>query len=132
MRLPEPQSNCVEGVVTNNWRIVGSDHDSLSAFPKGPFDTVVPNFFHVAVEPDFVLHIQPLDLPRVPLIEPVIGLLDLVAISHGLLENAVGVPEPIAPAWVGHCRDRVQEACGKAPQSSVAECWVDLLLKKLL
>ena len=128
MRLPEAQGDGVVGVVADDGRVVGAHHDGLlrrlwseretyPAFPEGLLDAVVPDLLDVAVEPDLVLHVEALDLPGVALVEPVIRLLDLVAVADGLLEDAVGVPEAVAPAGVVERGDGVQEARGEAARN---------------
>lgn len=59
-------------------------------------------------------------LPRVG-VEPVVWDLDLVPIDDLLLEDAVPVPQPIAPGWIVEGGEAVEEASGESPQAAVAK-----------
>jgi hypothetical protein len=67
------------------------------------------------------------DLPWVE-VEPVVGNFHLVSIHNFLSENTIAVPESVAPRWVVQCGERVQEACGKATETTVAQRSVAFLL----
>jgi len=77
---------------------------------------------------DLVLHVHPLDLPRVAVAEPVVRNLDLVAVLDDLLEDAVVVSDAVAPGWQVESGEGVQEAGCQSPQASVAQSGINLLL----
>ncbi len=70
------------------------------------------------------------DLPGVRAAEPVVRLFLLPAVTDGLAEHAVFVPQPVA-----HCRElhrghRVEEAGRQAPQPAVAQARVRFLFEQ--
>jgi len=73
----------------------------------------------------------PRKLPGVK-VEPVVGHLDLVAIDDLLLENAVAIPQTVAPGGVVQARQTVEEASREAAKTAIAQGGVVLLLDHIL
>ena len=103
MRFPETQRNCVLCVVSGDGCVVGSGHDGFSAFPDASFDSVIPDLLDESIESDLILYIQSLDFPWISLIEPEIGLFDLVAFLDELFEYSVGVPDAVSKGRIIEC-----------------------------
>ena len=74
---------------------------------------------------------MPRELPRVE-IKPVVWNLHLVSINDLLLEDAVTVPQAIAPGWVVQRRKTVEEARSEASQPAIAEGSIVFLLDDIL
>ena len=74
---------------------------------------------------------MPGELPGVE-VEPVVGHLDLVAINDLLLEDAIAVPQAVAPGRVVQAGETVEEAGGQAAQTAVAQGRIVLLLDDIL
>ena len=64
--------------------------------------------------------------------QPVVGLLDLVAVADLLTEHAVLVPQPVADRRDLERRQRVEETGGQPAQAAVAQPGVGLRLQKLV
>ena len=75
--------------------------------------------------------VRPRDFPRVGPGEPVIRLLVLPAVAHGLLEDAVLVAQAGAHARNAERRHRIEEARRQPAEPAVAETGVRLLLDDL-
>ena len=69
------------------------------------------------VELDRVAHVEPLDLPGVAEVEPVVGLLVLEAVDDRLAEHAVLVADAVAPGREVEGGHGVEEAGGEAAQA---------------
>ena len=52
----------------------------------------------------------------------------MVSIHNLLTENTITVPESVAPRWVVQCGERIEEASGKATETTVTQCSVTFLL----
>ena len=81
-----------------------------------------------AGQPHFDGFVRPRDFPRVGPGEPVIRLLVLPAVAHGLLEDAVLVAQAGAHARNAERRHRIEEARRQPAEPAVAETGVGLLL----
>jgi hypothetical protein len=71
------------------------------------------------------------ELPRVE-VQPVVRHLDLVAVDYLLLEDAVSVPQTIAPGGEVQRGHGVQEAGGQAAEATVSKSSVVLLFDDIL
>src|SRR5512134_3628810 len=61
------------------------------------------------------------DLPRIAEAQPVVRLLDLVAVVDMLLEDAVVVAEAVADRRQLQCRHGVEKTGGEPPEAAIAE-----------
>ena len=74
---------------------------------------------------------RPRHFPRVGMEQPVVGLLDLVAVADLLPEDAVLVPQAVADRRDLQRRQRVEEAGRQPAQAAVAQPGVGLRLQEL-
>ena len=84
-----------------------------------------------ACQPHLDRFVRPRDFPRIGPGEPVVGLLVLPAVAHGLLEDAVLVAQARAHARNAQRRHRIQEARRQPAEPAVAQAGVRLLLDDL-
>jgi len=99
----------------------------LGRYPAGaPSTPIVVGRLGVAVEPDHLEVVGSGELPRVAVEGPVVGLLDLVAILEGLLED----PELVADAIPhgGHVErgQGIEQAGGQTAQAPVPQSGLDV------
>ena len=129
---PEAQIVGVVGVVAWDGRVIGLSHHDLAIDPVSALDAMLLVLVDAAVEAHGVDDVTALDLPRVPILEPEVGDLNLAAVLDHLLEDAVVVPDAVAPGWQLKCGHGVQEAGGEAAETTVAKRGVRLLLIHIL
>ena len=115
--VPEAEGDAVLGLVAGDGGVVSDGADVRAGDP--------PAVDNLTVEADRVLGLA-LHLPRVANLEPVVGVLLLDPVLDGLLEEAVLVPEAVAPRREVERRDGVEEARGEAAETAVAEAHVAL------
>lgn len=76
-------------------------------------------------------HIVAWELPGIE-VEPVVRDLDLITVDDLLLENAITVPQTVAPCRVIKGGETVEEASSKTAQTTVSESGIILLLDDVL
>ena len=115
--VPQAQRDAVLGLVPGDGRVVRHGVDGLAGRPHA--------VHHLAVEGNLVRG-GALHLPRVTHLEPVVGVLHLLARLRvdALLEKAVLVAQAVAPGGQVQRGDGVQEARGEAPEAAVTEAHV--------
>ena len=87
----------------------------------------------MAIEADVVRDVEAGELPRVVVLEPGVRRLELRALGRDeLLEDAVLVPEAVAPHGELLARARVEVARREPPEAAIAEPGVALLLEQVL
>jgi hypothetical protein len=74
-------------------------HDDLTAFPLGALSAVLPALADIAEEAHRVDYVGALNLPRVAVLEPVVGHFNLLAVLDDLLEDTIVVADTISPCW---------------------------------
>ena len=100
---PKSQVVRVVGIEARNWGVVGHSDDFLAAFPVCSLGTTILVLVRVAVEPDLIRDVLPLDFPWVSTIEPEIWDFNLVSIFDGLLKDTKLVPNTVTPCWNFKC-----------------------------
>lgn len=80
----------------------------------------------MAVELNVNSDIVPRELPRIE-VQPVIRNFDLIPVHNLLLEDAVLVPETVAPSWNIESGHAVEEAGGKTTETTIAQSSVSFL-----
>ena len=91
----------------------------------GNADDLVATTVPDVAEFDALLQVGPGDHPGVPVSQPVVGPLDLVAAADLLLEDSVFVPKGVSNRRQRQGRHRIEEARGEAPKTSVAQPGVE-------
>ena len=86
----------------------------------------MPEFDDAAVELDRIQHFWSGEFPRIAVAQPVVRMLDLLAVFDLLVEHAVFVADAVAVARQFKRRHRVEEAGGEAPKPAVAETGIEL------
>mmetsp|Transcript_111 Transcript_111/g.534 ORF Transcript_111/g.534 Transcript_111/m.534 type:complete len:239 (+) Transcript_111:1625-2341(+) len=124
-RLGRPQTHVVGVVraVPGDRCVVSNCDDDLATLPAKPSlpRSLIRERLHLAVQTHQVLDVQTLNLPRVPVREPVVRKLHLLAVDEPLLEHAVFVPDAVPPRRVIQSREGVQETRREPAQAPVAE-----------
>ncbi len=120
-------------VVSRHGRVVGHGEDVVRIDPaKTRLASLVLVRLHTSVE----LHGEGVfgagDLPWIAEAQPVVRLLDLVAVATPLLEHAVFVSDPVTIPGQAQRRHRVQKACCQTSKSAVTQARVLLYLANLL
>jgi len=127
--LGRPQAHVVHraGVVAGDRVVVGHRHHVVGLDPLVALVAVaVGEFDHAAVELHLVEHFRPREFPGVAVAQPVVGVLDLLAVLDALVEHAVFVADAVAVAGDAHGRHRIEEAGGEPAEAAVAERRVGL------
>ena len=113
-RLGGPQAERVDrlGAVADDRSVVCHAEHPLVGNPLVAVAAILLDHLHLATVLDRVDRVRSLDFPRVSVAEPVVRLLDLVAVDDLLAENAVVVADPIAIGGVFQRSQRVHETGG--------------------
>eukprot|EP00128_Syssomonas_multiformis_P015811 Colp12_sorted_trinity150504_noHs@1565 len=104
--------------VARDGRVVGHSHHDLAVRPGEAEATSVDD---VAIEQHRGGILRTSDFPRVAVAEPVVGDLDLLAVTNLLLENTILITETVAISGQGKGRHGVKEARSKTAKTTVAE-----------
>jgi hypothetical protein len=129
LRAPEAQRVHAVGRVAGHRDVVRHREDVVGVDPLvDEVAALVEARLDAAVELDRVDVIGALELPRAAVGEPVVGLLDLLAVDDRLPEDPVFVADSVAHRRDAEGRHRVEEARREAPEAAVAEPGVVLLL----
>src|SRR5690606_24842095 len=81
----------------------------------------------VSAELDLDGPVGALDLPRIAIAQPGVGVLYLHAIDDALLEDAVLVTDAVADGGNLQRRQRIHEACGQPAQATITKAWFGFL-----
>jgi hypothetical protein len=130
-----PQRQHVAGVdaVTLDGRVVGGALQQSARHPTGAVVAgVVLEVLGVAAPLDQVVDIGFGDFPRVSVVQPVVGLLDLPAVVNLLVENAEFVADAVADRGTFEGGQRVQVARGEPAEAPVAQAWFHLARQHLV
>ena len=134
-RLGGPQAQVVDDavLVARHRRVVGHGPD---AFGVGPTEARAPVAIGLRFDATIEIHrndvLRARHLPGVRELQPVVGLFDLVAFDDLLLEHAVFVADAAAVGRKPQRRARVEEAGGKASETTVAEARIAFHLAQFL
>lgn len=131
-RFPKTQVVGVIRVEAGDGSIVGHGEDLLAALPLGSLGVAILVLLRGTVETNLIRDVLALNLPRVAVVQPKIGNLDLVTILNLLLKDAVVVSNTVAPGGDLESGERVNEARGKSTQTTVTKSGVGLKLVELL
>mmetsp|Transcript_42557 Transcript_42557/g.106218 ORF Transcript_42557/g.106218 Transcript_42557/m.106218 type:complete len:307 (+) Transcript_42557:3078-3998(+) len=132
-RFPESEVDGVVRVESRDGVVVRHGLHDLAARPAVPLATlVVLVSVHVTVEPHGVGDVGSLDFPWVGGDEPVVRVLHLTALDDLLLEDAVRVPDAVAPDGIVERGHGVEEAGSQTAQTAIAQRRVVLVLIQLL
>ncbi|OQB89404.1 MAG: hypothetical protein BWX86_02467 [Verrucomicrobia bacterium ADurb.Bin122] len=124
-RGPQAQEVHRLGAVAHDRNVVGHAEDALRLHPAGRrVAAVVEIVDHLPIEVDFQRVLRAADFPRITVDQPVVGMLDLVAIDELLLEQAVLVVDAVADGRVVVRGERIEEARGEAAETAVAQAHV--------
>ena len=93
---------------------------------------LVDRLLDPAVELDAEPRARSRDLPRVAVLEPAVGDLDLGAVHDPLVEDPVVVAKAVAVRRVAERGERVEEARGEPSEAAVPEAGVPLRLAQVL
>ena len=124
---PQAQGIGGIGVVAGDNLVIGHGQDLFRLNPAGFFSLLL----NTATKAHFVARVVSFEFPRVAILKPVVRRLFLSAFHNVLLEHAVVVANPVAAAWQGQRRQRVQETGGQTPQAAVTEARVILFVNQL-
>src|SRR5206468_11491633 len=87
-----------------------------------------PTTFAVILRTSVILHgkenVGARNLPRCPVSQPGIGLLDLLSVDDALAKNPVLVADTVSVERQRQRRCRLEKTCSKASESAVAEARV--------
>ena len=126
-RLRAPETERVDGVgVADDGEVVGDALHLLGALPHPLRLPAVLHVLHAAAELDDLRVLGTRELPRIAVLEPVVRLLDLLAVHDALAEDAVVVPEAVAHAGEVEGGHRVEEARRKPSEAAVTKAGVHL------
>src|SRR6266545_4963226 len=129
-----PEAERVDGrvAVAGNGGIVGHCHN---VFGIDPFITFLPSdgdLDHPSVELYRMEVLLPVQLPGVPVPEPVVRDLLLRAIDDFLTEDAVFIPDAVAVGGDGHGGHGVQKTGSEPTEPAVAEAGILLLVAQVI
>jgi len=85
-----------------------------------------------ALELHFERKLRVRDLPGIAVLQPFLGLLDLVAVFDVLFENPEIISKAIADCGKIQGGNRIQEAGGEPPEPAIAEARFDLEFPEIL
>ena len=123
-RLGAPQAQGVHGIAApaDDRRVVGDSQHFFGGLPGMTLRAVPAGFArHFAAEANLVDDLAALEFPGVAEGEPVLRRLDLRAVDHALLEQAVIVADAVAEPRDAERRHALHEAGGEPPEAAVAE-----------
>ena len=119
---PQPEDVDRLGAVARDQHVAGLGSHRLARHPAGPQPAlVVVHGLGVAVEPDHLEVVGGGELPRVAVERPVVGVLDLMAVLEGLLEDPELVPDAVAHGRHVQGGQGIQQAGGQPAQAPVPQ-----------
>ena len=132
--LGAPESERVDGLsaVADDRHVIGHSDDLVGIDPLVVVAAVLVDHLHASAEVHGVLEVRSGNLPGIAVAEPVVGLLDLIAVPDLLAEDSVVVSDSVAERGDFQCSHRIQKACGQSSETSVAESGIGLDVRKLL
>ncbi len=126
-RTPQAQGIDAGPAPTDHRSVVGHRPHGLARPPHLALLAVgVVHRFDAAAKADGVDHLGALELPGVAEVQPVLGLLLLPAIDHGLAEKPVLVADAIAVSGNAQGRHALHEARRQAAKAAVAQRGIGL------
>jgi hypothetical protein len=133
LRGPEPEVVHRVVPVAGNGGVVRHGHDLFGVEPVAPKPTHrVDGVLDPPVEPHGVEVLRTVDLPGVPVAEPVVRFFHLVPFTYPLEKNSVLVADAVAVGGQPECGHGIHEAGREPPQTPVPETRVELGLLQLL
>ena len=130
--VPKAQGVGVLGAVAGNHHILGDgQHGGIPGVLNPVGAVLVPHVLNLAPEADLFHLVQLGNQPGIPLAQPVVGKLHLLAVHDLLLENAQLVADGVAGGGNGQGGHGVQVAGGQTAQAAVAQPRVGLGLKQI-
>ena len=119
---PQPQDVDRLGAVARDQHVAGLAPHHLGRHPAGPQPAlVILHGLGMPVEPDHLQVIGGGELPRVAVKGPVVGVLDLMAIFEGLLEDPELIPDAVAHGRHVQGGQGVEQAGGQTAQPPVPQ-----------
>ena len=131
-RSPQPEIVAIVGIESRDRSVISHGNDFGAAFPVCPLGVTIPVGVGVAIEPNLVGDILPLNLPWITLSQPKIRNLTLVTIFKGLSEDTILISNTVAPGRNLKSGERIKEASGESSKTAISEGGILLLLVKLL
>ena len=123
LRGPQAQRIGPAPAPAGNRRVVGDRQHGFRRRPGGA-GTVAA---HGPAEVDAVARLRPLELPRMDLAQPFLGLLDLPSLLEGLAKQPVRVANAVTVGGETHARHGVEKAGGETAEAAIAEGGVGLV-----
>ena len=123
-----PQTKRVDGMlVSDNRQIVRNTLHGDSRMP-GPLQFPVGSAFalNMSSKGHRLRIFRPFDFPRISILEPVVGLLHLLAVDDLLAEDAVVVANAVAHGSEVERGHRIEIACCETSQTSIAKACIHL------
>ncbi len=129
LRIPDAQRIDEAIAVADDRKIIRNRFDALIPFlpvhrPAGR--QLIAG--HIAAEMNFLCVFRALDLQRVAVLEPVVRLLNLVAVDDLLPEHAVVITDAAPVRRIIQRRQRIKEAGSESSETSVAKRRIRLLI----
>ena len=125
MRPPQPQRVGPVPAPANDRRVIGTRHDAFARMPDG----MAVDRVDMTLEPDLVAVVDAHEFPRMRLVQPILGGLDLLAALEALAEQAVLITDPIAEGRAGQRRQRFHETRRQTPQPAIAQGRVGFIVQ---
>ena len=131
--LRAPEAEGVHGVaVADDRQIVRNALDLLRRLPAPLLAALGIGIDDASAEMHDLRMLGALHLPGIAVLEPGIGLFDLVAVDDLLAEDAVVVSKAVAGAGDVEGGHGIEVARGEAPEAAIAEAGVGLVVAKIV
>ena len=132
--LGRPQPERIHGpaAIAHDRKIVSDPDDGSCVEPVVLRPSGSGSGLDMTSELDLEREFRMRDFPWIAVLQPFIGLLDLVAIFDVLLENPEIVAQSIADPGKIQGGDRIQKTCCEPAQAAIAEASIDLVFPQVL
>ena len=132
-RLRAPDAQLVDGLATktHDGNVIWHGEYILGVDDLVERATVLVVGFDMAAETDLDRLVRTADLPRVPVAQPFVGVLDLASVDDILLEEAIAVTHAVAVASYALVCHGVEEAGCQTAETAISQSGIGLLLLKL-
>ena len=121
-RRPQPQCIDMTPAPARHRRIIGHGLNRFRRMPGVAFIAIrIELGFHIAAKADGVIHLWPLEFPRVAKGQPVLGIFLLPAILDHLPEQAIVIAYAIAIGRHRQCGHTFHETGGEAAKAAIAK-----------